>query len=453
MSTRRFTRSFTEVASTEIQLQPGVDICQVDYPLDRYQVELKPYAEEYLALPNRTPEVVLPWMESYLEPALAELSDRLLILAHYYMGGEIVKLVERFGGQVADSYQLALMARDNPEKKIIVESAVHFMAETIAVLADPSQRVFITNPKAGCTMEMFAKEEMVEPALIALEERYGEGSILPVCYMNTSGRIKALTGERGGAVCTSSNVEAIFQWALDQGKRIFFVPDRHMGENVAAAVGIAPDRIAHWPGGAKSLTFSIDGAPESTRDEFDRSQLILFGSYCGVHTFFEPWMVDHWHQQGYTVLAHPECPKVVVDQVDGSGSTAYLWQRVLRDEWSTGRYAVGTEGHFVENLAAAAEPKGIAVVNLGEAPRPDGTPSKQGCGCATMSRNDPPHLVGVIDLIRKGHAPEYNEVRPGDVVDEFTGRRERLDDDGQEWVASQARAALERMIEITDRSS
>ncbi len=453
MTKPRFESTYTEVVNTGFELRPGVAICQTDYPLDWYQPEFIPYAEEYLALPDRTPETVLPWMERYIRPAIDELGGELLVLAHYYMGGEIVKLVERFEGQVADSYQLALMARANPDKKLIVESAVHFMAETIAILANPSQRVFITNPKAGCTMEMFAKDHMVEPALDALEARYGADSILPVCYMNTSGRIKALTGERGGAVCTSSNVEAIFRWALAQEKRVFFVPDRHMGENVAGQVGIAPDRIAHWPGGNESVSFSIDGADRDTQATFDRAQLVLFGSHCGVHTFFEPWMCEHWRKRGHTVLVHPECPKVVVDAAEGSGSTSFLWQRVLNDADGTGRYAIGTEGHFVTNLAETAAARGIEVVNLGHAPRPDGTPSLQGCGCATMSRNDPPHLVALVDLLRQGKAPDYNEVRPGDVVDEFTGRRERLEPAGQEWVATEARRALERMIEITEASA
>ncbi|MEO2145470.1 MAG: quinolinate synthase NadA, partial [bacterium] len=157
-----------------IVLTPRVPICQSDLPLDWYQEEFKPYAEEYQALPDRTPETVLPWLDSYVEPALDHFGDSLLLLAHYYMGGEIVKLVERYGGGVSDSYVLALQARQNPEKKVIVESAVHFMAETVALLARDDQKVFITNPKAGCTMEMLAKDHMVLPAVDQLQERYGE---------------------------------------------------------------------------------------------------------------------------------------------------------------------------------------------------------------------------------------------------------------------------------------
>jgi quinolinate synthase len=73
-----------------------------------------------------------------------------------------------------------------------------------------------------------------------------------------------------------------------------------------------------------------------------------------------------------------------------------------------------------------------------------------GCGCATMSRNDPPHLVALLDLLRQGRAPDLNRVLPGDTIDEISGARERLDSSGQARIASDARRALERMIEITE---
>lgn len=443
-STRTFKTDTLDVQATRYLLKPGMNICQSDYPLDWYQKEFIPYAEEYQALPDRKPETVLPWMRRYMDPALKALGGDLLLLAHFYMGGEIVKLIELFGGKIADSYQLALMAYRHPEKKLIVESAVHFMAETIAILASDEQRVFITNPKSGCTMEMNAKDYMVEPAFAALNERYGEQNILPVAYMNTSGRIKALAGQQGGAVCTSSNVEKIFRWALTQNKKILFIPDRHMGENVASWVGVKPENIALWPGGTEGAHFSLSQSAE----HFDRAHVILFGSECGVHTYYTAEMVDAWHAKNFHVTVHPECRKVVVDRADSCGSTAFLWDHVLNDRAGTKHYAVGTENHFVVNLKTACADKGIKVVNLGEA-MVAGV-SGMGCGCATMARNDPPHLVGLLDLLRQGNVPAINEVRPGDVVDEFTGRRQRFDVSGQRWLKDNARRALEKMIEISE---
>ena len=218
-------------------------LCQTDLPLDWYQKEFQPYAQEYLSLPDRTPKTVLPWLDGYVLPAVRHFGDSLLMVAHFYMGGEIVKLIERYGGAVSDSYQLALQAARHPEKKIIVESAVHFMAEAIALLAHEDQSVWITNPKAGCTMEMLAKDYMVEPVCEQLIERYGN-ELCVVAYMNTSGRLKALAGRTGGAVCTSSNADKVVAWALAQNKRVFFVPDQHLGRNTAAKLKLDPTRIA-----------------------------------------------------------------------------------------------------------------------------------------------------------------------------------------------------------------
>jgi quinolinate synthase len=425
-----------------IVLEPDIPICQTDLPLDWYQPEFKPYAEEYLALPDRLPGTVLPWMDRYILPAQKQLGPELVLLAHYYMGGEIVKLVERYGGLIADSYQLAREAVLHPEKRIFVESAVHFMAEAIALLAAPSQQVWITNPKSGCTMEMMAKEFMIAPAFQKLQARYGD-SLMVVAYMNTSGRVKALAGRTGGAVCTSSNAGAIMRWALAQGKKIFFVPDQHLGRNVAAEIGLPPEKIALVPGGHEGADLN-----QKELAKLDSAQLLLWGSFCGVHTIFKPSHVQYWRAKGYRVAVHPESPREVVAVSDASGSTSQLWKLVLDAPKGT-RFAVGTEGHFVNNLREQAALRGIEVVHLADVPGD----ASAGCGCATMSRNDPPHLVALLDLLAKGKAPDLNRVLPGDVVDEVTGDRERLDASGQARIAQDARAALERMIEITEKKT
>ena len=67
-----------------------------------------------------------------------------------------------------------------------------------------------------------------------------------------------------------------------------------------------------------------------------------------------------------------------------------------------------------------------------------------------MSRNDPPHLVALLDLLAKGKPPEANRVLPGDCVDEVSGARDRLDERARAIVVRDARRALERMIELTE---
>lgn len=438
----------SSMRSSGIELEPQMAICQTDLPLDWYQAELRPYAEEYLALPNRTPEIVLPWMDSYIVPAMKHFDSRIMLLAHYYMGGEIVKLVERYGGHIADSYALARLAELNPQTEIFVESAVHFMAETIALLAHPHQEVWITNPKSGCTMEALAKEEMVQPAFEALQARYGD-DLMVICYMNTSGRLKALAGRTGGAVCTSANAGLIMRWAREQGRRILFIPDRHLGENSGRQVGIAPERMFLWPAGFAGARMAIEDMPAAEQARLDRAELILWGSFCGVHTVFQPAHVQWWRERGYRVLVHPECPHEVVSVADGSGSTNYLWREVAEAPKGA-RIAIGTEGHFVRNAMDLGARRGVDVVNLADIDDPR-FPS-MGCGCATMSRNDPPHLVGILDLLRKGQAPELNRVLAGDAVDEVTGHRERLDGATRKTLAEDARVALRRMITLTEAS-
>lgn len=432
---------------TLMQITNDMNICQNDYPLDWYQEEFIPYAEEYQALPNRKLTTVLEWMKPYLRKAQDHFGDKLLLLAHYYMGGDIVRLVEQFGGKIGDSYQLALMAAEHQEKSVIIESAVHFMAESISILANQHQKVYITNPKSGCTMEMLAKDFMVEPAFADLNERYGAENILPVCYMNTSGRVKALTGAQGGAVCTSSNVRKIFQWAQKQNKKILFIPDRHMGENVAYWLGIK--NLAYWPGGSEGANYSLPSQEKKIIAEFDKSELILFSSHCAVHTHYQPEMCEYWQSKGYTTIVHPECRNEVIRVAQHSGSTAFIWDYTVHNRGGTKRYAIGTENHMVDNLKQYCKNLGIEVVNLAEAPK-IGEPKGLGCGCATMSRNDPPHLVALVDLLRQGKEMPYNEVKAGDVVNEFSGLRNRLPQHDQQWVIDNAKKALQMMINITE---
>ncbi len=446
IKSRRSLEVDRSMKSSGITLVPGMDICQTDLPLDWYQEEFRPYVEEYLALPDRKPETILPWMDSYILPALDHFGSKIMLLAHYYMGGEIVKLVERYGGRVADSYELALQAQRKPDVEIFVESAVHFMAETIAILKHPHQQVWITNPKSGCTMEALAKEDMVLPLFDELYARYGE-DLMVICYMNTSGRLKALAGRTGGAVCTSSNAYTIMNWAVMQGKKIFFVPDQHLGRNSGRKVGIKDDETFLWPAGWEGAQKSLTSLSPAELAKLDKSKLVLWGSFCGVHTVFQTSHVAHWKARGFRVVVHPECPIDVVEAADGAGSTKFLWDALLTAKPGD-KIAIGTEGHFVKNAIDYSKQHGFTVVNLADVP---GT--SMGCGCATMSRNDPPHLVAMLDLLKKGQAPALNRVEAGDVVDEATGARERLDVGSQAEIAADARKSLERMIALTEAAS
>ena len=67
-----------------------------------------------------------------------------------------------------------------------------------------------------------------------------------------------------------------------------------------------------------------------------------------------------------------------------------------------------------------------------------------------MSRNDPPHLAGMLDLLRRGAPPDSNRVLAGDMIDEISLSRDRLDTDEREELTADARCSMERMIDIVE---
>ncbi len=427
-------------------------VCQKDYPLDCYQQEFTKYAYEYQNLADHEWQTVINWMKPYVTKAKKHFGKNLLLLAHYYMGGDIVRIIEYFDGLIGDSYQLSLMAMKNKDAKIIVESAVHFMAEAIAIMANHDQKVYITNPKAGCTMEMHAKDYMIEPALEQLNERYNQQNIMPICYMNTSGRVKAMTGMQGGATCTSSNVKKVFQWALansNEKTKILFVPDQHMGENVAKWLNIPNDKIVYWPSGNAGLNFNLQTQNKEILEKFDKAKLILFSSFCSVHSFMKLEMVAYWQQAGYNVVVHPECRYEVVEAANACGSTAFIWEYVSKNHANNKKYAIGTENHMVKNMRFQLAKQGFEIVHLADA-KLTNNQGGMGCGCATMSRNDPPHLVATLDLLYQGKFLDSNLIYAGDVVNEFTGTRQRLNIMEREELIANAKLAMQRMVDITE---
>jgi quinolinate synthase len=164
-----------------------------------------------------------------------------------------------------------------------------------------------------------------------------------------------------------------------------------------------------------------------------------------VHTIFTAEMVRHWQAAGWRVLVHPESRWEAVREADGVGSTSYLWNEVMRAE-AGARIVIGTEGHFVRNAREQGALRRVEVRHLADVPGF----AQAGCGCATMSRNDPPHLAGMLDLLRRGEAPEINRVLAGDVVEERTLQRDRLDAQERAELIAAARTSMENMISIVE---
>ena len=87
---------------------------------------------------------------------------------------------------------------------------------------------------------------------------------------------------------TSGNADSVIQWALDQDKRILFLPDQHLGRNTAYKLGIKLEEMAVWDPIQKKLDF--DGRDEDI-------SIILWKGHCSVHEKFYPIHIDQARQK------------------------------------------------------------------------------------------------------------------------------------------------------------
>jgi quinolinate synthase len=215
------------------------------------------------------------------------------------------------------------------------------MAETAAMLCDRSQIVVQPAGDAPCPMARMATVDEAEEAWEQLTGAWGE-DLIPITYQNSTAAVKAFCGRHGGAVCTSSNAEQLFEWALDQAGHLIFFPDRWLGTNSALALGIAEDQIAVWD----------PEDPEGSSAGAVDAQVVVWEGYCNVHVGFT---LEHVHSiresyPGVQIIVHPECRVDVVQAADAYGSTAGIIRYVERAPAGS-TIAVGTEINLVSRLA------------------------------------------------------------------------------------------------------
>src|SRR5512132_1606059 len=164
-------------------------------------------------LPDRYTLAPPEEIDEWIAAAKAALGSKLLILGHHYPRPEVIKWADARG----DSFKLARFAADNDRATDIVFCGVHFMAESADILTGDHPRVVLPDLNAGCSMADMADIDQVEEAWESLAEVVDVDRIVPITYMNSSAALKAFVGEHGGAVCTSSNAQAILDWALSHG--------------------------------------------------------------------------------------------------------------------------------------------------------------------------------------------------------------------------------------------
>jgi quinolinate synthase len=260
-------------------------------------------------------------------------------------------------------------------------------------------------------MADMAEISQVEAAWEALEKIGLTDDLIPLTYMNSTAAIKAFCGERGGLVCTSSNARAAFEWAFARGKRIFFLPDQHLGRNTGHSMHIPLDQMSVWD------PWALQGG--QTKLALHASRIILWKGHCSVHQRFLPSHIDQVRAKypGIQVIVHPECRWEVCQKADALGSTERLI-KIVEDAPAGSIFAIGTEIHLVNRLAKrfAAEDKKIITLD------------DSGCLCTTMYRISPQRLAWALENLVEGR-----------VVNQIQVKRS---------VKHWARVALDRMLEV-----
>ena len=343
-------------------------------------------------------------LDDRIAAAKTRLGRSLVILGHHYQRDEIVKFADFRG----DSLKLSQQAASRKDADYIVFCGVHFMAETADVLSSPHQQVILPNLEAGCSMADMADLGSVERCWEALAT-LSRGKLVPVTYMNSAADLKAFCGERGGIVCTSSNAPRAFQWAFEQGERILFVPDEHLGRNTAVKLGLDLADVVVWD------PEETDGGLST--GELERARVVLWKGYCSVHMRFDVEQIREARRRypDVKVVVHPECRREVVAASDCDGSTEYIAKVISEAPMGT-TWAVGTEINLVNRLAREHPDKRVFCLD------------PVVCPCSTMYRIHPSYLCWVLEALVEGRVVNRIEVEPE--------------------VARWARVALDRMLAL-----
>lgn len=358
-------------------------------------------------IPTRYMKLSPEEIDAGIAEAKKALGDQVILLGHHYQRLDVIKYADIRG----DSYLLSKRAAEIKQARAIVFCGVHFMAETADILSSDEQSVILPNMAAGCSMADMATLEEVEDCWDDLQSVLeGQGTVIPITYMNSTAAIKALCGKNGGLVCTSSNAEKAYEWAWERGDKVLFLPDQHLGRNTAMKMGIPEDEMVVWN------PFKAMGglSPEQIR----RARVILWQGHCSVHTRFTTKQIDEAREQheDVNVIVHPECTKEVVKAADFVGSTEYI-QNMINDAPAGSVWGVATEINMVSRLASENPDKTVFCLD------------PVVCPCATMYRIHPAYVLWVLEGLVAGLIINRIEVP-------------------KETKAS-ARVALDRMLEIS----
>ena len=354
-----------------------------------------------LSMPDKYKQVSDQQLIERIKIKKAELGKRLVILGHHYQRREIVELSDFRG----DSLGLSRDAAQQGDAEFIVFCGVHFMAEGAEILSQPGQIVQLPELSAGCPMADMADIFQVETAWCEIDKICDSENVTPITYVNSSAELKAFCGRNDGVVCTSSNAGSVFDWAFEKKDKLFFFPDEHLGRNTANQKGIQKDKVIVW-----NPEEEMGG---NTKEQVREADVILWKGYCHVHTFFQPEHILAIREKypEAIIIVHPECVEEVVDMADEDGSTGFIVKFVQEAEPGS-IIAIGTEINLVSRLAMEHPDKRIFELARSL--------------CPNMYKINLRNLLWTLDNIGKINIVTVTE-----------------------QIKTEARVALERMLEIT----
>jgi quinolinate synthase len=329
------------------------------------------------------------------QAARAALGSKAMVLGHHYQRDEVIAFADIRG----DSFKLAQAAAENSAAEFIFFCGVHFMAESADILTTNHQKVILPDLAAGCSMADMATASQVASCWQVLEKLGVAKKTIPITYMNSSAAIKAFTGKNHGAVCTSSNAARAMRWAFEQGEKILFLPDQHLGRNTAVlSLGLSlSDCVVYNP-------WKPNGG--LTDETIMNARVILWRGHCSVHGRFTLGNINDVRVKlpQVKVLVHPECQHDVVSNADVVGSTEMIIKTVTQSPTGA-KWAIGTELNLVQRLAKENPDKQIVFLD------------KTVCYCSTMNRIDLPHLVWAMESLVSGRL--INQIRVEDEVAKY----------------------------------
>ncbi|MDC3262098.1 quinolinate synthase NadA [Candidatus Pseudothioglobus singularis] len=288
-------------------------------------------------------------IENSIKDALKE--NNATLVAHYYVSSDLQTLAEESGGIVSDSLEMARFGQNSDADTIIV-AGVKFMGETAKILS-PEKRVLVLDTDANCSLDLSCPIDEFSKFCDQNSDH------VVVVYANTSAEVKA----RADWVVTSGSALKVVQKLHDEGKKVLWAPDKHLGHYVQSMTGV---------------------------------EMLMWDGACIVHEEFKAEglkrLMEIHPEAG--VLVHPESPKEVIALADIVGSTTQLINAAASRPENT--FIVATDnGIFHKMKEAAPHKKFIEAPTMGE-----GADCESCAHCGWMAMNN---LEKCLDTLNTGN--------------------------------------------------